>query len=236
MPILTYNCDVVLADMDGTLVDSTASVERQWKRWAARHGLDPAPILKVSHGRRTVETMREVAPYLLADEEAVWFDEEEAQDRAGVKALAGAAEFLASLPAGQWAVVTSANHLLASDRLATAGLLVPPVLIAAEDVARGKPDPEGFLRAAHLLGVKPERCLVIEDTPPGLRAGRAGGMQLLGMATTYSPEFMEGVPCIADFTAVRVSVIGRTLHIEVRPVNATAATPESSPDTPLPFA
>src|SRR5580765_1184882 len=107
MPEIIFDCDAVLCDMDGTLVDSTASVERQWRRWAARHGLDSEPILKVAHGRRALETMREMAPHLASDADATRFDEEEAQDREGVAAIAGAAEFLAALPASRWAVVTS---------------------------------------------------------------------------------------------------------------------------------
>jgi len=214
MPEIIFDCDAVLCDMDGTLVDSTASVERQWRRWAARHGLDPEPILKVAHGRRALETMREMAPHLASDADATRFDEEEAQDREGVAAIAGAAKFLADLPASRWAVVTSANRPLAIDRLATAGLAVPDILVGADEVVRGKPDPEGFLLAARLLGVSPERCLVIEDTPPGLRAGRAAGMQLLAMATTYAPAMLEGEPWIVDFTAVRVTTSPLRIHVQ----------------------
>jgi sugar-phosphatase len=203
--------------MDGTLVDSTASVERQWRRWAARHGIDPEPILKISHGRRTIETLREVAPHLASDEEAASFDVEEAQDREDVVAITGAIDFVSALPAAKWAVVTSANRQLAVERLQIVGLPVPSVLVSAEDVHHGKPHPEGFLLAARLLGVAPERCLVIEDTPPGLQSGRAAGMQVLGMATTYTPSVLEGAPCIADFTAVRVTA-ENDLQILVRTI------------------
>jgi sugar-phosphatase len=213
MPELTIDCDAVLCDMDGTLVDSTASVERQWRRWAVRHGLDPEPILKVAHGRRAQETMREVAPHLASDSAAARFDEEEAEDREGVAAIAGAAAFLAQLPPSQWAVVTSANRPLAIDRLATAGLSVPAILVGADDVVHGKPDPEGFLLAARLLGVAPERCLVIEDTPFGLRAGRAAGMQVLAIATTFPPALLEGAPCIPDFSTVRVTRSPLRVHV-----------------------
>lgn len=214
MPEIIFDCDAVLCDMDGTLVDSTASVERQWRRWAARHGLDPEPILRVAHGRRALETMQEMAPHLASDADAARFDEEEALDREGVAAIAGAAEFLAALPAARWAVVTSANRPLAIDRLATAGLAVPAILVGADEVLRGKPDPEGFLIAARMLGVPPARCLVIEDTPPGLRAGRAAGMQLLAMATTYAPVMLDGAPCIADFNAVRVTTSPLRIRVQ----------------------
>src|SRR5260370_30157468 len=164
--ILRFTCRAILSDMDGTIVDSTAVVERQWRRWAARHELSADASLAVAHGRRTIETMREVAPHLCTSEtEAACFDEEEAPDSEGVIAIAVAACLLSSLRPDSWAVVTSATLHLAHNRLRFAGLPIPSVLVSADDVRRGKPDPEGHLLAAARLGRHLTDGLVMEDTP-----------------------------------------------------------------------
>ena len=191
--------------MDGTLVDSTAAIEANWRRWAALHSLDPTPILAVCHGRKTSETLREVFPHLDIRKETVWLDEQEHLMRDGIRPVPGAAELLAQLPPGSWAVVTSASPELAALRLRTAGLPLPDVLITGRDVPRGKPYPDGYLLAADRLGVPPAACLVIEDTPAGLAAGRAAGMQLLGLTTTHPASALLGVPCIKDFRDSRAA-------------------------------
>src|SRR5260370_1809282 len=169
----------ILFDTDGTLVDSTECVERQWRRWAERHGLDADAILAVSHGRRNTETIREVAPHLAIPEVFAEFDAEELDERDGVKAIGGAAALLNSLPAHRWAAVTSAPRKLAQIRIECAGLPLPKVLVSAEDVDNGKPDPSCFLLAARLLSVMPERSLVIETPPPALSAAHPPGMTAL---------------------------------------------------------
>jgi len=192
--------------MDGTLIDSTAVVERQWHRWAAMHHLDPKRILAVSHGRKTIDTMREVAPHLETNEQdAARFDEAEGRDGVGVAPVSGAAGILSALRDDQWAVVTSAGAQLARIRFQQAGLRLPAVLVSADQVQRGKPDPEGYLEAARRLGVRQDRCLVIEDTPPGIAAGRAAGMQVLGIGTTVPREALLGAPWIPDLTRLRIT-------------------------------
>jgi mannitol-1-/sugar-/sorbitol-6-phosphatase len=158
---MEWRCDALLLDMDGTLVDSTECVERQWRRWAERHGLELEPILKLSHGRTTLETLRVVAPHLATAEEVRAFDATEAVDSVGVRPVKGAASFVSAIPQDQWALVTSAMRMLARTRLAYAGLPIPRVLVCADDVLRGKPDPEPYLLAARLLGYSPQRCVVI---------------------------------------------------------------------------
>ena len=191
--------------MDGTIVDSTPVVERQWRRWAARHELNADAILAVSHGRRTIETMREVAPHLrTSDAEAACFDEEEARDSEGVIAMAGAAPLLSSLSPDSWAVVTSATLHLAHNRLRFAGLPIPSVLVSADDVREGKPDPEGYLLAAARLGVHPTECLVLEDTPAGIAAGLAAEMQVLAIGNTVARESLPVAPWLPDLTRLRV--------------------------------
>ena len=150
---VVIECHAILFDMDGTLVDSTPVVERQWKRFAQRYGLDYAQIMKISHGRRNEETIREIAPHLATPEVFAEFDAEEIEDLGGVVAVGGSAALLGKLAQHEWAVVTSASRALARSRMQSVGLPVPYVLIGADDVEYGKPDPEGYLAAARRLGV-----------------------------------------------------------------------------------
>src|SRR5262249_17289731 len=154
--------------LDGVLVDSGAAVERAWEQWAARHGLQLDHVLAEAHGRRTTDTIRAVAPWLDAEAEARGLEEAEAADTDGGGALPGAASLLEVLPVGSWAVATSGTRSLATTRLMHAGLPLPEVLVTAEDVERGKPDPQPYVAAARALGVEPSRCLVIEDAPAGI--------------------------------------------------------------------
>jgi sugar-phosphatase len=186
--MLRIECAAVLFDLDGVLVDSTAYVERQWREWAAWRGLDPAPFLRVCHGRRALETIRLAAPELDAEAEVARFREKLIEDDPVLAPVPGAAELLAAVPAGVWAVVTSGNRVTATRRLTSAGLPIPSVLVTAEDVGQGKPSPEGYLRAAERLGVSPAECVVIEDAPPGIEAGLAAGMRVVGLTSTYPPE------------------------------------------------
>jgi HAD superfamily hydrolase (TIGR01509 family) len=171
----------VLLDMDGTLVDSDASVERAWTTWSAEHGLEPAPVLAIAHGSPPERTVRRVLPTLGdADVAAASQRQMDLQydDLVDIVAAPGAHELLAALDrlGLPWAVVTSADVRLAEARLGAAGI-DSPLLVTVEDVQRGKPDPEGFLIAAGRLGVDPAACLVVEDSEPGLASGRAAGMR-----------------------------------------------------------
>ena len=214
--VLKLYCGAVLFDMDGTLVDSTICVERQWHRWASRHGLDGGRILAMAHGRRNTDTMREVAPHLHIEEEAARFDAEELEERDGIVAVGGVGALIHALHAEEWAVVTSAARRLAEIRLECAGLPIPAVLISAEDVRQGKPHPEGYLEAARRLGVAASQCLVVEDAPAGLQAGRAAGMRVLGVTTTFPASRLEGAPWVRDFSAVRLLRSNGGLLIEAR--------------------
>ncbi|MDQ2896843.1 MAG: HAD-IA family hydrolase [Actinomycetota bacterium] len=173
----------LLVDLDGVLVDSLAAVNRTWTWWAARHGLDPKPFTE-AHGRTTRETIVELAPQLDPDREAALVEEREATDLADVVALPGAFELLRS--AQPLAIVTSGTRQLALARLQAAGLAAPAVLITAESVVHGKPDPEPYLLAAARLGVTPSDCTVFEDAPAGVHAGKAAGMRVVGVTTTVA--------------------------------------------------
>jgi sugar-phosphatase len=174
----------VLSDLDGVLVDSGAVIEHTWRAFAERHGLDPVSVLAESHGRRTVDLIRLVAPHLDADVEAAEVERQEIENAEGLRPLPGARELVDSVPADRFAVVTSGTRALAVARLRAAGLPVPKVLVTAEQVEAGKPDPAGYLRAAALLGIDPARCLVLEDAPAGVAAGLAAGMTVIAVLTT----------------------------------------------------
>ena len=178
-------CRAILFDLDGVLVDSRRCIELIWHAWAARRGLDPAPFLRVAHGRRTSETIRMVAPDLDVATAAAELDAMEAVETRGLTPAPGALALLAVLAGTEWAVVTSGGHAVATLRLRTSGLPIPGVFVTADDVLRGKPDPEGYLLAASRLGVGPHDCIVIEDSPTGLAAARAAGMRTIAVLTTY---------------------------------------------------
>jgi mannitol-1-/sugar-/sorbitol-6-phosphatase len=203
-----FSCDAVLFDLDGVLVDSAEVVERTWRRWAARHGLDPDAVVRAAHGRRTIETVRMVAPHLAADDEVRALAESESTETDGVYEVPGARELLQSLPARSWAVVTSGIRPVAELRIRHTKLPTPTVLVTADQVQHGKPHPEGYLTAAARLGVDPTRCIVVEDTPPGIEAAHAAGMGVVAVALTYAPAALQAADAIVS--ALSRLVIGRT--------------------------
>ena len=184
----------LLFDLDGVLVDSIAAVARAWSWWARGHGLDPAPFV-AAHGRPARESIAELAPQFDADREAAAVEEREAIDTAGVVAMPGAAEVLAS--GRPLAIVTSGTRRLALSRLRASGLTVPDVLVTADSVTRGKPDPEPYLLAASQLGVSPADCTVFEDAPAGVRAGKAAGMRVIGLTTTVGKSELSDADDVA---------------------------------------
>jgi sugar-phosphatase len=176
----------VLLDMDGTLVDSNAAVARAWAHWSVLRSVDVAEIARVTPGRPATESIAELAPWLSPAERAADAAELLRRERADVVDIVptpGALDLVAALRA--WAVphavVTSADRALATIRLTAAGIAVPAVLVTSDDTSRGKPDPEGYLAAARRLGVAPADCLVVEDAPAGVRAGRAAGALVAGL-------------------------------------------------------
>ncbi|MFK4105387.1 HAD-IA family hydrolase [Streptomyces sp. NPDC019531] len=208
----------LLLDMDGTLVNSDAVVERIWRRWAERHGLDADEVMKVAHGRQGHSTMAVLLPdrpveQNLADNARMLA--EETADTDGVVAIPGAREFLASLRGLPHALVTSADVPLSTARMAAAGLSLPGIRITAESVGASKPDPEGFLKGAAELGVAPADCVVFEDSGAGIAAGRAAGMRVVGIgprAGLHGPDV-----AVRDLTQVRVEAQeDGTLRIHVR--------------------
>ena len=193
-----------LFDMDGTILTSIKAAERVWGRWAQGHGLDVAAFLPTIHGKRTEETVRGVnLPGVDPAAEAAWITAAEIEDVAGVEAIRGVADFLASLPVERWAIVTSAPKALAVARIAAAGLPMPAVLVAAEDVERGKPAPDPFLLGAKRLGFAPEDCLVFEDTLAGLASAAAAGMESVVVTVTHGHPVETDVVGVVDYAELR---------------------------------
>ncbi len=218
-------CSAVLFDLDGVLVDSTPVVERVWTKWANEHGLDPDYVVRWAHGRRSIETIRRVAPQMDAAKENVKVERLEIEDLEGVRAIEGAAELLGSLPPGHWTVVTSATRALAEARMSYVHLPLPKDAITAEMVERGKPDPEPYLKGAALLRFAPSECLVIEDTAAGIAAAKAAGMQTVGLTTTYpAHELREADVVVRSCADIHLEIGARgddnlqlRLHFEYAP-------------------
>ncbi|HEX8421472.1 MAG TPA: HAD-IA family hydrolase [Sphingomonas sp.] len=206
--------DAFLFDMDGTLITSIDSANRAWTTWSEMRGFDPAYVISIMHGVRTVETMKRLG-VSDPEAEAAWITRREIEDTEGVETIAGVEDFLASIPKDCWAIVTSASRALAEARLARAGIPVPPILVTSDDVDRGKPDPSCFLLGAERLGVKASRCLVLEDTVAGLTAADAAGAAGLAITCTHEHPIATAHPSIRDYRGLTVSVAAEGLAIGV---------------------
>jgi mannitol-1-/sugar-/sorbitol-6-phosphatase len=212
-----------LFDMDGTLVDSIASANRVWRRWAASHGLDPESVLRTMHGVRAVETVRRLnVPGMDPEREAHVLTLAEIDDVEGVVAIKGAKAFLHSLPAERWAIVTSAPRVLAIRRLEAAGLPKPRVLVTADDVAHGKPAPDCFLLAARSLGVAAGDCLVWEDALAGVRAAEAAGAAVMVVSASHAHPIQTTHPMITDYDGVK-TVLDESGLLRLRAVAVAAS-------------
>jgi mannitol-1-/sugar-/sorbitol-6-phosphatase len=207
-------CDALIFDLDGVLVDSTPCIERQMRSWAARHELDTAAVLSLAQGRRTVETIRLAAPHLDAEVEAAAIEAAEAADTEGVLEMPGARALLATLPATAWAIATSNSRQTAIMRLRHTGISIPRILITAEAVQQGKPHPEAYLTAAAQLGVDPRHCVVVEDAPAGISAGRAAPMVVLALLGTHAARQLRQAHAVIEQLA--------HLHIEALPAQSEA--------------
>jgi mannitol-1-/sugar-/sorbitol-6-phosphatase len=215
-PPRSFRCSAILFDLDGVLVDSAECVERTWRGWAARHGLDAGKVMAFAHGRRTVETIALVAPQLAASEEVAALESSEAMTAEGVYEIPGARELLESLPPNRWAVVTSGVHPVAEFRIRLTGLPMPAVMVCADDISRGKPDPEGYLTAAARLGIAAADCVVIEDAPAGIEAARNAGMRVIGVASTYSSDRLTGADAAVErLNDLTIGVSGEQILITV---------------------
>lgn len=212
---MSWAGEAVLFDLDGVLVDSIAAVERIWLRWAETHGLDPQSVLRTVHDGPARENVARLAPGLDAEAEAEAIDGEQAEDTQGVVALPGAAELTAALAPGRWAVVTSANSRLAASRLGAAGIPRPRLVVTIEDVARGKPAPDGYVAAARALGFAPHDCLVVENAPSGVESGRAAGATVLALLTSHPAQELAGAHLTAENLAAARLLSGDPPRLEL---------------------
>jgi mannitol-1-/sugar-/sorbitol-6-phosphatase len=201
--------EALLLDLDGTLVDSTPALQRSWLRWADEYAITHERLRGVvAHGLTADAIVRALLPPGDVAAAQKRIDELEVADVDGVVALPGAVGLLASLPAERWTIVTSGKRVVAEARLRAAGVTLPAVMVTADDVVRGKPDPEPYLLGAARLGVEPERCLVVEDAPAGLASGRAAGMHTVGVATTHDAVDLDADLVVGSLLDLRVDLRG----------------------------
>ncbi|MCX4760685.1 HAD family hydrolase [Streptomyces sp. NBC_01275] len=214
----TIHAQALLFDNDGTLVSTLASVQRCWTAWAREYGVTAEDFARVElHGRPAVEIVADLLPARLIAEAVARVEQLEVDDvpHGGVELLPGTRDFLDTLPADRWAVVTSATRRLGEARLEAVGIR-PKTLVTADDVTRGKPDPEPYLLAARELGVDPARCVVFEDAPAGLQAGRAAGMTTVALATTHQARELDADLVVNDLSALSALVTAGGVEISVR--------------------
>ncbi|MCR6738490.1 HAD-IA family hydrolase [Aeromonas dhakensis] len=215
MSVLTLRARALLLDMDGTLVHSTGEVETVWRLWCRRHRLDPEPVLAMCHGVRSREVIRTLAPQLDLAQEVALLDDLEIHHTGQAEAFAGSRTLLASMPVERWALVTSASQRVARHRLRSAGLPLPTLLVGAEDVEYGKPDPAPYLLAAERLGLAAADCLVFEDAPAGissaLRAGcrvvQVGGRQRLSPGISALIQDWRQVSVVVEAEGLQLTLL-----------------------------
>jgi len=181
---MNVTCSALLFDLDGVLIDSTPAVERVWHQWALEHGFNPEEVIARAHGRPSLATVRDYLPNADHDAENREVERREIADLAGVVPLPGAVALLASLPPDRWTIVTSCTRRLAEIRIKAAGLPLPTRMVTATDITHGKPHPEPYLKGAALLGFPAAKCVVLEDAPAGIRAGKSAAARVIALKTT----------------------------------------------------
>ena len=201
------------------LIDSTPAVARVWHGWAVEHGFDPETVVRVAHGRPSRTTIRELLPNADIDREDREVERRELADLDGVVVLPGARELLSILPPARWTIATSCTRPLAEVRLRAAGLPIPGTMTTSSDVKTGKPDPEPYLKAAAKLGFAASDCIVVEDAPAGIRAGKAAGARVIAFVTTIPRRDLEEAGAdwiVQDCTDIAASQDGDGLQLGLR--------------------
>lgn len=210
----TVTCQALLFDLDGVLIDSTPAVSRVWARWALQYNLDPQTVVHLAHGRPSRFTIAELLPNAdIAAEDRI-VERWEMEDTDGVVFLPGAKQLLKSLPKDRWTIATSCTRPLAEVRLRTAGLEIPEKMVTSSDVTHGKPHPEPYLKAAAKLGFAPADCIVVEDAPAGVKAGKAAGARVIGLPTTMDSRLLQEAGAdwiVKDCSAVAVQSTDHSL-------------------------
>jgi sugar-phosphatase len=204
----------ILFDLDGVLVDSQRAVELVWREWGRLRNRDPEPFIAMAHGRRTSETLRMVAPDLDAQTEAAVLDRMEEECTEGLKPGRGAINLVRGIPLGRWGVVTSGHRHVATLRLTSVGIPIPPVLITGDQVSRGKPDPEPYRQGVKMMGCAPSECVVVEDAPPGIVSARDAGVRVIALRTTYGSDALSSADVVVDdLTKLRIEVMAGGLDV-----------------------
>jgi sugar-phosphatase len=219
--MVTIGCSALLFDLDGVLIDSTPAVARVWRQWALEHGFDPDMVVHKAHGRPSRSTIRELLPNADVDREDREVERREMDDLDGVVLLPGAHELLSALPPDRWTIATSCTRPLAEVRLRAAGLPIPRTMVTSSDVTIGKPDPEPYLKAAAKLGFPASDCIVLEDAPAGVRAGKAAGSRVIAFLTTMSRHDLEDAGAdriVQDCSGIVAAVGGRNLQLSLVPL------------------
>jgi len=215
--MFTLNCRAILFDLDGTLVESTFFIERLWQDWGVQHGITPQRMSEVMHGRPAAEIINIVAPHVSIEDEIHTLEANELLRMDGMRTYAGAKELLSSLPSNQWAIVTSGSLRVASARLNYANLPRPAVFITADDIKKGKPAPDAYLLAAQRLRIDPADCVVVEDAPAGIQAGKSAGMKVIGVASSHSKEELHQADVVVRQLAdIRTKTSRNQIHIHFK--------------------
>jgi len=215
---MRVRCRGLLFDLDGVLVDSTPAVARCWARWSELHGFDAEDVVRRAHGRPSLATLRELLPEADHEAEHRQMERWEMDDISDVVALPGAVNLLQALPPGRWGIVTSCTTPLAEVRIRAGGFPWPKLLVTSSDVQRGKPDPEPYLKGAASLGLPPADCIVIEDAPSGIRAGKASGARVLSLRTTDADSELTAAGTdwiVTDLSSVELDASASSNAIEL---------------------
>lgn len=217
-PMTQVHCAALLFDMDGVLVNSTPAVARVWRQWAIEHGFDPDEVVARAHGRPSLTTVGEYLPNSDHEAENREVERREIADLEGVLPLPGALALLASLPPDRWTIVTSCTRALAEVRIRAAGLPLPKKLITSNDITHGKPHPEPYLKGASVLGFPPAECIVVEDVPAGVRAGKAAHSKVIALKTTVEEPTLRDAGAdwiLQNCTEIRLLHADSALHLEL---------------------
>lgn len=209
-----FHAEAIVFDKDGVLIDTMAMIRATWADWALAHGVDTDQVIASIH-MTAYELIDTFAPSSDPAAEIRWIGRRQSGMEHSIVAFDGAADLLARLPPDAWAIVTSARRDPTLRHLETAGLPVPKVLICAEDVERGKPDPSGYVLAAERLGTRPEHCVAVEDAPGGIRSARGAGMSVVAIATTYLAADLREADAVVD-ALTGLSVIAADGCLRVR--------------------
>ena len=185
------SCAALLFDLDGVLINSTPAVARVWSKWALERGFNPEEVVARAHGRPSLTTIRDYLPNADHVAENREVERREIADLEGVIPLPGALDLLGSLPVDRWTIVTSCTRALAEVRIRAAGLPLPRKMITSNDIQHGKPHPEPYLKGAAVLGFPPEDCVVLEDVPAGVRAGKSAGAKVIAFTTTVQRAVLK---------------------------------------------